>query len=128
MLSQKYYTPCATSSLYKLNLTPTFGSASYQLSSTSPSSHGNHSTSAAYCYVLLQCWGEAVCPASCVFHLTTKNSTKKKATAVRETAVDGKRRLSNRRTWNKQLSTSADKAKGNVIEVTTGWGSVCAYR
>ena len=32
MLSQQYYTPCATSSLYKLNLIPTFGSASYQLS------------------------------------------------------------------------------------------------
>ena len=32
MLSQQYYTPCATTGLYKLNLTPTFGSASYQIS------------------------------------------------------------------------------------------------
>ena len=32
MLSQQYYTSCATCSLHKLNLTPTFGSACYQLS------------------------------------------------------------------------------------------------
>ena len=32
VLSQQYYTPYATSCLHKLNLTPNFGSASYQLS------------------------------------------------------------------------------------------------
>ena len=32
MLNQQYYTPCTTSSLHKLNLTPTFRAASYQLS------------------------------------------------------------------------------------------------
>ena len=32
MLIQQYYTPCTTSSLYKLNLNLNFGSGSYQLS------------------------------------------------------------------------------------------------
>ena len=32
VLSQQYYTPCATSSLYELNLIPIFESTSYQLS------------------------------------------------------------------------------------------------
>ena len=36
-------------------------------------------------------------------------STKKKETAVSETAVDAKRRLARRGTWNKLHSTSADK-------------------
>ena len=111
MLSQQYYTTCATSSLYNLNLTPTFGADSYHPSSTSPLFRGNSSTSAAYCYVIPQCWGDAGCPATRVSLFTTKNPTKKKATAVLETAVDGKRWLARRKMWTKLHSTGAEKKK-----------------
>ena len=69
-----------------------------------------------------------VLPRVCLFSLT-KNSMKKNATAVRETAVDGKRRLSRWRTWTKLCSTGADKRKISAISpVERNFGSVPSAR
>ena len=99
MLSQQFYTPCATSSQYKLNLIPNFGSASYHLSSTSPPSRGNWSSSSAYCYVYVSAGARPVVLRRVCYSSRyqlheeegngrTRNRSRRKATASQQKNVD----------------------------------------
>ena len=113
MLSQQYYTPCATSSLYKLNLIPTFGSASYHLTTSPLPYHLPVATglrlrlTVTFTSVLGRGWLSCV---ACVPHHHHQLHEEEGNGRTRK-AVDGKRRLASRRTWNKLRSTSADKKR-----------------